>query len=290
MKFEEYGMKKENLTIDMKPQEFIEHNLLKDLQNLIGYIRKHKSTILKEFLTKFSEKLKSQTKNHFSIANESKFADLISQYENLVKNQDITKLSLNFFLEKLSITEKQLWENNQIQFPNKKFHNTANGYYFNQITTFVELFGKKEAISLYRDVLKNFILTYDLNQKDAYESLDDMRERHIRFIKKGIFGRVRLFSEVVDGKLIMICKNCEKVEQLDESIKKEPDLLFNLTCWCHIPLAELWNGNFELTIEDSIAKGDPFCTYVYYDKSVADKIEHSTKIQSDKSINEYSES
>ncbi|NHK32604.1 MAG: hypothetical protein FK730_14720 [Asgard group archaeon] len=272
MKIEEYGEYKENLTIKIKPQEFIEHNLLKDLQNIIGYIKKNKSIIFKEFLEQFTEKLKSQTKNQFSIIDKSKFSGLISQYDNLIKHQDITKLSLNYFLEKLSITEKQFWENNETHFPAKNFHNSANGFYFNQLTTLVELLGKDDAIAFYRDILRNFLRTYDLNQKDIHSSLEEMREKHIRFISRGIFGRVRVFSEVVNGKLIMICKNCEKVEHLDESIRKEPELLYNLTCWVHIPLAELWNENFELKIEDCIAKGDSFCTYIYRDKREVEKI------------------
>ncbi|NHJ38487.1 MAG: hypothetical protein FK731_00535, partial [Asgard group archaeon] len=234
MKIEEYGEYKENLTIKIKPHEFIEHNLLKDLQNLIGYIEKNKSNIFKEFLEKFTEKLKSKTKNQFSINNKTKFSILISQYDNLIKNQDLTKLSLNYFLEKLLLSEKQFWENKETHFPAKNFHNAANGFYFNQLITLVELIGKNEAIALYQDILRNFIWTYDLNQKNIYNSLEDMREKHIQFIKKGIFGRVRVFSEVVNGKLFMICKNCEKIEYLDEEIRKEPELLYNISCWVHI--------------------------------------------------------
>jgi hypothetical protein len=287
MKFEQYGEKIENLTIKIHPQEFIEHNLLKDLENLIGFIQKTKPKILKKFLKIFSQKIKNHVKNN-AIDNKSKFSEMIKPFENLTKYKEIIILGLRFFLEKLSITEKEFWQNEITNFASEKFHNSANGFYFYQLTTFIELLGKEEAIGFYQDLLRNFILTYDLNQKDIYNSLDEMRERHIRFIKKNIFGRVRLFSGVENGKLIMICKNCEKVEHLEEEIRKEPDLLYYLTCWCHIPLAELWNNNFELTIEDCIAKGDPFCTYVYHDKRMINNLKQATKSKPNKIIEESS--
>jgi hypothetical protein len=288
MKFEEHGEYKENLTIEIKPQEFIEHNLLKDLQNVLGYIKRNKPTILKKFHEQFNEKLKAQTKNHYSIKNKSKFNDLIKDYDYLINNQDLTKLSLNYFLEKLSLSENEFWENKVTNFPAKKFHNSANGFYYYQLSTLVDLLGKKDAILFYREILRNFIWAYDLNQKDIFESLEDYRERHIRFIDRGIFGRVRLISDVVNGKLITICKNCEKIDELDEFLKDEPDLLYNLACWVHIPLAELWNENFELVIEDCIAKGDPFCTYIYHDKRITNNLKHSTKINAKKIIKESS--
>ena len=277
MKFEQYGIEKENLKIETEPQEFIEHNLLKDLHNLLGFIKKTKPDILKDFIEIFSGKLTSQLKKGSSVNNTTRFLELIKQYANLVEYQDLTKLSLSFFFEKFGISENQFWENKSELFPAKNFHSSANGFYFNQLTTLIDILGKDNAISFYKNHLLKFINTYDTNQKNIYNSLDELRERHIRFISKGTLGRIRLFSNVENGRLIKICKNCEKIEHLDETIRKEKDLLYTIACWVHIPLAEMWNDNFVLTLNDCIAKGDSFCTYVYHDKRINKELKYPTK-------------
>lgn len=274
MKFEQYGIEKKNLKITTEPQEFIEHNFLKDLHNLLGQIKKEKQETLNEFIEKFSSKLRTQMKRDPIISDVTRFSELIKPYTNLVEHQTLTLLGLCFFLEKFGISEKQFWENKKDDFPAQRFHQTAVSFYLNQLKTLIDILGEESAISFYKDSLLNFIHTYDTNQINIHESLEKLRESHIRFISRGTLGRIRLFSNVEDGKLIVICKNCEKIEYLDEETRKEKDLLYTTGCWVHIPLAEMWNENFVLTLEECIAKGDPFCSYVYHDKRIVDKIVH----------------
>ncbi len=54
--------------------------------------------------------------------------------------------------------------------------------------------------------------------------------------------------------------------------------IFSLTlCYCHFQLAKMWNDNFVLTQEQTIAKGNNYCEYVYHDTTIVEKIEHPSK-------------
>jgi len=276
MKFERCGMYKKNLMIKLNANEFLIHNLLRDLENIIAYIKKTSPVILNEFLEKLSVTLKSRVKNNEIIHN-LKFQEFIADYKNLVKNQDLIKLGFNFFKEILEISEEEIWNNEDADFTSHQMSQAANEFYYLEMKTLIDILGRDEAINYYKQVILNFIHTYDTNQINVYESLEDLRERTIRFLNKGTLGRVRLFSEVENGQLIEICKNCEKVEFLDKELREDKELLYTLCCDVHIPLAKMWNENFVLTLDYTIAKGDSYCTYVYHDTRFVDEIKHHPK-------------
>ena len=277
MIFNEYGTKVIDLKIELDLNEFLIHNLLKDLQNTIYYINKTKLEILKEFIQKLTMKLKDKTDIKSSINNEQKFLEFINPYENLIEHLDLTKVAFNFFLERLEIPEIKIWEGAIENFTPKQMHQSAIEFYFCQLNTLLDILGRDEAIDYYKKIILNFIHTYDRNQLNVYKSLEDMRDSNIRFLEKGSYGRIRLISDVKNGRLIEICKNCEKVEFLDEFLRKDGELLYTICCAVHIPLAEMWNENFVLTLNHTIAKGDPYCTYVYHDTRFVDEIKQLPK-------------
>lgn len=287
MKFEQYGEYKEDLRIKLDLEEFLVHNLLKDLHNTIGYIKKTKPTILNEYIESLTSKMKTNTKKKDKIIIELKFQEYIKPFENLIENQELIKMSFNFFLEQLGITEDKIWEMRSESFTPNQMHQSANGFYNYQLKTLIEILGKDEAIDYYKKIILNYIHTYDTNQMNIYDSLEELRESTIRFLEKGTLGRVRLISEVEDGRLIEICKNCEKVDFLDKSLREDGDLLFAICCDVHIPLAKMWNENFVLTMDYTISRGYPYCTNVYHDRRLVDKIEQPPKEFYDEIISNF---
>ncbi|MHA1355340.1 MAG: hypothetical protein ACTSR1_09235, partial [Candidatus Heimdallarchaeota archaeon] len=110
-----------------------------------------------------------------------------------------------------------------------------------------------------------------------YKDLEEMRFHHSKFIEKNTLGRVRLLSEVKDGQYIEVCLTCDKVRNYPNASAEEKELLDVTGCYCHHALTSLWNDNFKLTLTNTLAKGDPYCTYVYHDTRIVDKIEEPTK-------------
>jgi hypothetical protein len=153
----------------------------------------------------------------------------------------------------------------------------------------IDILGKDEAIKFYKEIINSYIEKYDQNQKGWYKDLDEMREHHSKFIKKNTLGRVRLVSEVKNGQYIEICLTCDKVRSYPDASEEEKELLDVTGCYCHIPLAKLWNKNFELTLSNTIAKGDPYCTYVFHDTRIVDKIEEPIKAFFDQTVRQFTE-
>ena len=274
MKFEQYGKEIKNLKIQYNPFEFAESNLFKKIDNIFSYIKKNRSDIYSELINKLSTNRKNLPKKEFFNNKSIEIMERIDQSEFLSENQELVLRFLNAFIETQGITEKEYWQKKEIEIPARNFVHSANNLSYLILSTLVGIIGKDEAIKLYKETVDNYVHVFDTNQVNIFTDLEDMRQSFIRWTENSPYGRVRLISTVENGKWIKICKNCEKVQNLDSLDKLDGDLMYAISCYCHEPLAKMWNENFVLTLEQSIAKGDSFCSYVYHDKTIVDKIKH----------------
>ncbi|NPE08969.1 MAG: hypothetical protein GNW80_11865 [Asgard group archaeon] len=274
MEFEQYGKEIENLEIKFNPFEFAESNLFKEIDNAFGYIKKRNVDTYTELINRLTTSKKNLPKKKFFNEKTSKIMERIKKSEILSENKELVLRYLNAFIETQGITDKEYWQKKEIKIPARNFFHSANNLYYLILSTLVDILGKDEAIKLYKETVDNYVHTFDTKQMNIFTDLEDMRQKFIRWTENSPYGRVRLLSTVENGQWIRICKNCEKVQNLDNLEELDGDLMYAISCYCHEPLAKMWNENFVLTLEQTIAKGDPFCSYVYHDKSIADKIEH----------------
>lgn len=274
MKFEEYGKEVENLEIKTNPYEFVESNLFKKLDNIYGYIKKKRPDIYDELIRNIILKLKEIPKKNYFTSKSEKIVERITQCEKLLENQDLVLKHLNIFVDTLGFTDKEYWQKKEFKIPARNFVHAANNLSYLYLSTLVDIIGKEEAIKLYKETVDNYVKVFDTNQVNIFTDLEDMRQKFIRWTENSPYGRVRLISTVENGQWMKICKNCEKVQNLDKLEELDGDLMYAISCYCHEPLAKMWNENFVLTLNETIAKGDPFCSYVYHDKTIVDKVEH----------------
>ncbi|MHA1365328.1 MAG: hypothetical protein ACTSP5_02825 [Candidatus Heimdallarchaeota archaeon] len=277
MKFEKLGKERENVTIEIGPFDFGNSNIIKSLDNTLGYIQENKPEILQEYLTVLTGKLREIINQDFFKGASGKLAEYIKQFDHLTENYDLLQLLLSYFVKTLGVTEEQFWENKKQEFSDWNFFCSVRDLQLVKIKVLVEILGKEEAIDFSKGMTDSYIVTYDQNQKGWYKDLEEMRFHHSKFIEKNTLGRVRLLSEVKDGQYIEVCLTCDKVRNYPNASAEEKELLDVTGCYCHHALTSLWNDNFKLTLTNTLAKGDPYCTYVYHDTRIVDKIEEPTK-------------
>ncbi|MCE7744795.1 MAG: L-2-amino-thiazoline-4-carboxylic acid hydrolase [Candidatus Heimdallarchaeota archaeon] len=287
MEFEQYGKEVENLEINYNPFSFAESNLFKQLTNIYGFIKENKPEIYEELIEKVTAKIENIPKKDYFSDKSEKVIERIVQSNLLLENQELVLSHLNIFIDTQGITDVEYWQNKDIKIPARNFMQSANDLYYTYLNSLVEIIGKENTIELYKKMIRNYVEKFDKNQKNIAKDLEDMRLTAIRWAENNPYGRVRLISTIENGRFIQICKNCEKVQTLDNFDELDKDLLYVECCYCHIPLAEMWNENLVLTLEETIAKGDSFCAYVFHDKSIVDKIEHPPREFFEKVLSEY---
>ncbi|HUT79798.1 MAG TPA: hypothetical protein VMZ29_01240 [Candidatus Bathyarchaeia archaeon] len=289
MKFEKLGKEKENVTVRTEPFNFSESNILKHYNNTFGYINEHKPSKLEEYIRKLTEKLLAVTKQEFFHDINGKLSEILQQYKHLTDQSNIMRLLLSNFISTLGVTEEQYWENKEQEFPDWNFFHSIRDIHLMDIKSLIDVFGKEEGIDLYKKIADEYVIKYNPNQKNWYIDLEEMRFHHMKFIENNSLGRVRLMSNVEDGRYVEICLTCDKMKNYLDASQEDRELLDVTGCYCHEGLVRLWNENFILTLNKTIAKGDPYCTYVYHDTRVVDTIKVPSQKFFDEVIEEFSE-
>lgn len=277
MKFEKLGKERENVTIEIGPFDFGESNIIKDLNNTLVYIKENNPKILDKFTKTLTKKLLDITSLTDFKDESGKLSEHIKKYTSLDSHIELLRLLLSYFTKTLGVTEEQFWKNEKQAFPEWNFFRSVRDLQLIEIKALIDILGKEEAIEFNKGMTDSYIVKYDQNQKDWYKDLAEMRHYHSKFMKNNTLGRVRLLSEVIDGRYIEICLTCDKVRNYPNASAEDRELLDVTGCYCHHALTQLWNDNFKLTLNNTIAKGDPYCTYVYHDTRIVDKIEEPTK-------------
>ena len=235
MKFEVAGKEKENITITASPLDLARSDIFEMLNLLLEKIKVERDEIHQSFISLVNESLKKRIKHEYLKAENSRLREEISNYEHLEDYYDTVRKHLNFFIETLNIDEDQLWKNEKISFQVKNFMDSVYTQFYNHLTSLVKLLGKENAINFYKEHVDNYNYIINArNQKDIYEDLEDLREQQIRWLQNNPYGRVRIFSEVRDGKLIRICKNCEKLNALQDSKFIDKELFYTIMCFCQV--------------------------------------------------------
>jgi len=266
MKFEKVGKEVEVPKVTVPPLALAESDVFNILDLLLGKIKKEKPEIFQLFIDEVTKKLKSKTQNK-EFEGKEKLAEKLKEFDHLPENHDFVKLHLNFMIEGLGITEEELWENQKTSFPIESFIPALIEQTHLQMITLIEILGRETAIKFHREFVNKYNETINArHQANIHENLEEMRKGHMEWIKTNPYGRIRIFGEVKDGQLIRLCSNCEKYYSLrNHEMVRDRETIYSLLCYMHIPLARVWNPNFVLTIEKSLARGDPYCAYIYND-------------------------
>jgi hypothetical protein len=278
MKFEIVGKEKENVVITMSPLILARSDIFDMLELLLEKIKLERPEILQPFLSSVNNSFKKQIKHEYINSDNKKLRQEISSYKHLEDQYDFVRKHLNFFIQTLNIDEDQLWKDEKVSFQVKSFMESVFTLFYTHADSLAEILGKEDAITFYRKHIDNFNNTINArNQKDIYENLEDLREKQTKWLQNNPYGRVRVFSEVKDGRLIRICMNCEKFDALKDSMFNDKEIFYSIMCYMHIPLAKVWNKNLVLTLDSRVLNDNSYCTYVYHDQSVVKDIIHPSK-------------
>jgi hypothetical protein len=275
MEFQKYGKPNQNITHEIIPMELADLFIFGRLDCLLGYILINKREIHQEYVEKLKQKLQTLiAEEHFENRDQD-ILTITSKYDNLLDQQELVKLHMSFFIEILQITEEQFWRSASTQIPNYNFHRSAILLEYNQMLALAEIIGREDAIDLYKKHVDRYIIIHDTPIIENIEDLETMRRRTIKFLERGIYGRVRIVSDVEDGRYIVRRENCEKIETVPDLEDRE--FVYAISCHGDFQVTKLYNENFVLTRRCTLAEGAPYCDMVYHDKSIDKTLAHPSK-------------
>lgn len=275
MELQKVGKLNQNITHEIVPLELADLFIFGRLDCLLGYILINTREIYREYVEKLKQKLQTIIAEEHFVNRDQDILTITKKYDNLLDQQELVKLHMSFFIEILQITEEQFWRSDSIQVPNYNFQRSAILLEYNQMLALAEIIGREEAIDLYKKHADRYVIIHDTPLFKKIEDLETMRRRTIEFLERGIYGRIRIVSDIEDGRYIVRCENCEKINTVPDLEDRE--FLYTISCHSDFQVIKLYNENFVLTRRCTLAEGAPYCDNVYHDKRIDKTLAHPSK-------------
>ena len=267
MNFEKLGNDVDNPKVTVGTLDFAKSDVFYTLSILLRKLKKEQHEIYQSFKEKVSNSLLKEIKKDHFVEHQEKIERLLDQFESITEESKFVSLHLSFLIEKLRITPTELWENKKIAFPTSEFMPSSFGLFFLQVSALIDLLGRDLALKFFREWIDTFNEEVNsINQKDIFTDLEHFRKDQGKWLPNNPYGRIQILSDGKNGQFIKICQTCEKYNSMVQTkYGQDKEILYTIMCYMHKPLAKVWNEHFRLEIENSLALGDKFCAYIYYD-------------------------
>jgi len=235
---------------------------LKRLDYLLEFIDTNHQEILQKYIVNLTNKLQDQIKEDLLgdkksiLVKTSKETKLLSKYPRLLEN------ALNFSFQLLDLSNKINWMKDTIKVKQGNYFRSylIPSYYY--ILVLTETIGREEGIKLFKRYISQFLKSLKTTLDSSFTNLKDIFERR----KKAVHNPsdwVIVIGLLSEAKYVFRNDNCLWIDVLEDLPDSE--------------LKYCSNENTVLTMEHTIAQGDPYCSRVKHDIRYDWNLEHPPK-------------
>ena len=226
--------------VEVHPIERAQQVTLKRLNYLIGFINEKQPEVTERYVSNLLSMYLSLSKKDLINSQGIDFPQIIKDMDNLEHYPDTAKAYMNYYLELLAPKPVEDWTNKAIKH-------------------------WKEYITLY------IIDNRPRNPVTGVEKLFERRTAEDRRDSEWVI----VHSIIAPGKYAYKNENCAWVEAMEEL----PDTEFKYLVCCYGDFQHATTSfeNIVLTMEHTIAEGDPYCSRVLHDTRVDWKLHHPPK-------------
>jgi hypothetical protein len=265
MKFRKYGHSNTDISETIRPIEKAHEFVFRRLDSLLDNILVQDPSIYNQYVEWLNARFLALVGDNGFETKISDVEGLIASYPTIKDEPELMRLHLCLFIRTLGISELTFWDNNETKIELSNFIESAVIPEYNWLLVLCDLLGKEHAIPLYKEATNRYCVKYDTDTISKYDSLEEMRDAFTKFWESGRLGRVRIASDVEDGRWIVRCENCEKIAALRDLETYDRELLDVAECHSDFQVTRLFNENFVLTRTRTIGAGDSYCDFVYHD-------------------------
>lgn len=197
-------------------------------------------------------------------------AGLIVQQEFLKDRLELARSILNYHLQVLSLPDGKDWQRSSFKLAQRNVLRSVLVPAYYNLQILIETIGRKEAFALY----KRFITQYTRARQTAdnqYENVREVMESRLKPVQEPSEW-VMVHGMLEDGKYAYKNENCLWIDALADL--PDADIKYYVCCYGDFQGAKLWNEQFVLTMEHTIARGDPYCSRVVHDTRVDWHLQH----------------
>ncbi|MGD9381771.1 MAG: L-2-amino-thiazoline-4-carboxylic acid hydrolase [Candidatus Thorarchaeota archaeon] len=257
--------------VEINPLEETQKRL-KRMNYLLGFVRERKPEVLQDYVNNLLVKYQSLSKDTQMKSHPFNLDELVSDNPNLKEHLELTKAVLNYYVQILQLPEDANPEKSEVV--NKNYlQSFLHPAYYN-LLVLTETLDRAEAITLYKKFVTHYIIDRRNPDRDTYDNLETAFAEAIKpkdvpsewVIVRGMIG---------DGKYAYRNDNCLWVDAIEDL--SDSELKYYVCCYGDYESAKIYHDSVILTMEHTIAQGDPYCSRVLHDTRVDWNLKHPPK-------------
>ncbi|TFG96658.1 hypothetical protein E4H12_10560 [Candidatus Thorarchaeota archaeon] len=278
MKFYRTGEFKENVldaTVEINPKEQAPEFVLKKLDYLLGFLHERSPDNIDAFAKNLEKQYKKLTKSDYISDKNVDLSDLLTEYENLAEYASLTHAAMNYYFQVLDISDESAWDEN-IVVVNRNYHQAFLHHRYYSLLTLIETVGREEAIGLWKRFITQFIIDDRIPRETPFVDLETLfAERMATIDEDNPSDWVMIRGMIAEGKYAYRNDNCFWVEALEDL--PDSEIKYYVCCYGDYEGARDYDERIVLTMEHTIAQGDPYCSRVMHDTRVDFDLRHPPK-------------
>jgi hypothetical protein len=261
-------------------ERIVEINSLEELQNrfkrmnyFIGFVQIQIPEVFPLYVENLIARYQNLLDDERTKANSPDLDDITSENQYMKEHPELARLVLNYILQILQLPAEKPLGNvkavNRAYFRSWSHHNYAN------LAVLTETIGRDEAIALY----KRFVTQYSMENRDPDRKTVDNLEQ--LFAKRTEPKETPSDWEIVhtmigDGKYAFRNDNCVFLTAIGDDLP-DKELKYYVCCYGDYENFKVHHDSVILTMEHTIAQGDPYCSRVLHDTRVDWDLRHPPK-------------
>jgi len=248
---------------ELQPKEEFNKGPLKRIDVLLTMIQE-------DFPDKLSEYISNQISNYESLLKEENIdkhtlPDFLLEDKPLLKNYPkLAGYVLNYYLHLLQMSGTPDWTTDRIKTPQCAFFRSFLLPRYQNLQMLIKTLGREQAINLYKKYVSHFFI--QLGKPDTPTDFVNLREHYekVRKPRSPPSDWITVRGLMDNGKYFFMNENCLWVDALPYIEDKE--LIYLICCYGdYQSIQQNYNQHIILTMEHTIAQGDPYCSRVLHD-------------------------
>jgi hypothetical protein len=258
-------------SVEINPLEETQKRL-KHMNYLIGFVRERNPEVFPKYVDNLLAKYQELSLDNRVISNPFNLDQLISDNPNLTEHLELTRAMLTYYLQLLQLPEDANIEKSKVVNKNYLQSFLYPAYY--NLLVLTETLEWEEAIALYKKFVTHYIMDRRDPERDTYDNLETAFEEAIKprdepsdwVIVRGMIG---------DGKYAYRNDNCLWIDSIEDL--PDSELKYYVCCYGDYESSKIYHDSVILTMEHTIAQGEPYCSRVLHDTRVDWDLRHPLK-------------
>ncbi|MHA2423541.1 MAG: L-2-amino-thiazoline-4-carboxylic acid hydrolase [Candidatus Thorarchaeota archaeon] len=259
---------------EISPVEEITRAPLRRLDYLLELIKESNPEEVTNFVASLGEKYKKMTKTDNLGDGFEKINKKLSELDHLKEYPDLARLLVNYLLQVLQLPEGTDWVEDKVEVPcknNLRLH--LHPRYYN-VQTLTETIDRSEALTLYKRYVTQYLKKVRDPERETYSRLEDLFEKR-KQPRENHSDWEMVFGMIGEGKYAYRNDNCLWVDALADL--DDSELKYMVCCYGDYEGAKVYHDDVILTMEHTIAQGNPYCSRVVHDTRVDYNLRHPPK-------------